>query len=138
MFIDLMNHPHFEKTDSSSLRFALFTGAPMPPEVALQIVKKFGGGIFRGDGTAECASNVLSLPDSPIEVIAESPRLPLAVGNEVKIVDPKTNRIVPVGVLGEICHRGSTNVAAAGLFGGGSQPSQAIREYSCGGGGLDQ
>jgi fatty-acyl-CoA synthase len=31
------------------------------------------------------------------------------VGNEVKVVDPQTNRIVPVGVLGEICHRGPTN-----------------------------
>jgi fatty-acyl-CoA synthase len=109
MFIDLMNHPSFGKTDVSSLRFALFTGAPMPPEVALQIVKKFKCGILQGDGTTECGSNVLSLPDSPIEVIAESPGPPLAVGNEVKIVDPETNRIVPVGVLGEICHRGPTN-----------------------------
>ncbi len=109
MFIDLMNHPSFGKTDVSSLRFALFTGAPMPPEVALQIVKKFKCGILQGDGTTECGSNVLSLPDSPVEVIAESPGPPLAVGNEVKIVDPETNRIVPVGVLGEICHRGPTN-----------------------------
>jgi fatty-acyl-CoA synthase len=109
MFIDLMHHPHFEKTDVSPLRFALFTGAPMPPEVALQIVEKFKCGILQGDGTTECGSNVLSLPDSPVEVIAESPGPPLAVGNEVKIVDPETNRIVPVGVLGEICHRGPTN-----------------------------
>jgi acyl-CoA synthetase (AMP-forming)/AMP-acid ligase II len=109
MFIDLMNHPHFAKTDVSSLRLALFTGAPMPPEVALQIVKKFKCGILQGDGTTECGSNVLSLPDSPIELIAESPGPPLAVGNEVKIADPATKRIVPVGVLGEICHRGPTN-----------------------------
>jgi acyl-CoA synthetase (AMP-forming)/AMP-acid ligase II len=108
MFIDLMNHPRFEKTDVSSLRFALFTGAPMPPEVALQIVQKFKCGILQGDGTTECGSNVLSLPDSPIELIAKSPGPPLAVGNEVKIVDPN-NRIVPVGVAGEICHRGPTN-----------------------------
>ena len=109
MFIDLMNHPRFEKTDVSSLRFALFTGAPMPPEVALQIVKRFSCGILQGDGTTECGSNVLSLPDSPVELTAESPGPPLAVGNEVKIVDPNSNRIVPVGVSGEICHRGPTN-----------------------------
>ncbi|MDO8957039.1 MAG: class I adenylate-forming enzyme family protein [Deltaproteobacteria bacterium] len=109
MFIDLMNHPHFEKTDVSSLRYALFTGAPMPPKVALQIVERFQCGILQGDGTTECGSNVLSLPESPIELIAESPGPPLAVGNEVKVVDPQTNRIVPVGVLGEICHRGPTN-----------------------------
>lgn len=109
MFIDLMNHPYFEKTDVSSLRYALFTGAPMPPEVALQIVKKFKCGILQGDGTTECGSNVLSLPDSPVELIAQSPGPPLAVGNEVKIVDPNTKRIVPVGVPGEICHRGPTN-----------------------------
>ena len=109
MFIDLMNHPNFEKTDVSPLRLALFTGAPMPPEVALQIVKRFRCGILQGDGTTECGSNVLSLPDSAVELIAESPGPPLAVGNEVKIVDPNSNRIVPVGVLGEICHRGPTN-----------------------------
>jgi fatty-acyl-CoA synthase len=109
LFIDLMNHPNFEKTAVSSLRFALFTGAPMPPKVALQIVERFQCGILQGDGTTECGSNVLSLPESPIEMIAESPGPPLAVGNEVKVVDPQTNRIVPVGVLGEICHRGPTN-----------------------------
>ncbi len=109
MYIDLMNHPEFEKTDVSSLRFSIFTGAPMPPDVALQIVNRFGCGILQGDGTTECGSNVLSLPDSPIELIAESPGPPLDVGNEVKIADPETGRIVPVNTLGEICHRGPTN-----------------------------
>jgi len=109
MYIDLMNRSEFEKTDVSSLRFAIFTGAPMPPEVALEIVNRFGCGILQGDGTTECGSNVLSLPDSPIELIAESPGPPLDVGNEVKIADPKSGRIVPVNTLGEICHRGPTN-----------------------------
>ncbi|NQU14967.1 MAG: acyl--CoA ligase [Desulfobacteraceae bacterium] len=109
MYIDLMNHAEFEKTDVSSLRFSIFTGAPMPPDVALQIVNRFGCGILQGDGTTECGSNVLSLPDSPIELIAESPGPPLDVGNEVKIVDPDTGRIVPVNTLGEICHRGPTS-----------------------------
>jgi len=109
MYIDLMNHPEFEKTDVSSLRFSIFTGAPMPPDVALQIVNRFGCAILQGDGTTECGSNVLSLPDSPIELIAESPGPPLDVGNEVKIADPETGRIVPVNTLGEICHRGPTS-----------------------------
>ncbi|MFH1351595.1 MAG: class I adenylate-forming enzyme family protein [Pseudomonadota bacterium] len=109
MYIDLMNHPEFDKTDVSSIRFAIFTGAPMPPDVALRIVDRFGCGILQGDGTTECGSNVLSLPDSSIEVIAESPGPPLDVGNEVKIVDPQTGRIVPVNTLGEICHRGPTS-----------------------------
>jgi fatty-acyl-CoA synthase len=109
MYMDLMNHPEFEKTDVSSLRFSIFTGAPMPPEVALQIVDRFGCGILQGDGTTECGSNVLSLPDAPIELIAESPGPPTDVGNEVKVVDPTTGRIVPVNALGEICHRGPTN-----------------------------
>ena len=109
MYIDLMNHPEFEKTDVSSLRVSIFTGAPMPPDVALRIVERFGCGILQGDGTTECGSNVLSLPDSPVEHIAESPGPPLNVGNEVKIVDPQSGRIVPVNVLGEICHRGPTS-----------------------------
>ncbi|MBW1781611.1 MAG: acyl--CoA ligase [Deltaproteobacteria bacterium] len=109
MYIDIMNHPEFEKTDVSSLRYAIFTGAPMPPEIALEIVNRFGCGILQGDGTTECGSNVLSIPESPIEVISESPGPPLDVGNEVKIADPVTGRIVPVNTLGEICHRGPTN-----------------------------
>lgn len=109
MYIDLMNHPEFEKTDVSSLRYSIFTGAPMPPEVALQIVDRFACGILQGDGTTECGSNVLSLPDAPIEIIAESPGPPTDVGNEVKVVDPDTGRIVPINTLGEICHRGPTS-----------------------------
>jgi fatty-acyl-CoA synthase len=109
MYMDLMNHPDFEKTDVSTLRYAIFTGAPMPPDVALQIVARFGCGILQGDGTTECGSNVLSLPDAPIELIAESPGPPTDVGNEVKVVDPDTGRIAPVNTLGEICHRGPTS-----------------------------
>jgi acyl-CoA synthetase (AMP-forming)/AMP-acid ligase II len=109
MFIDLMNHPEFDKVDTSSVRYALFTGAPMPPKVALQIVERFKCKILQGDGTTECGSNVLSLPTSPVSVIAESPGPPLDVGNEVKVVDPRTGRIVPVNQVGEICHRGPTN-----------------------------
>jgi len=109
MYIDLMNHPDFEKTDVSSIRYAFFTGAPMPPEVALHIVDRFGCGILQGDGTTECGSNVFSSPDAPIELTAESPGPPLDVGNEVKIIDPVTGRIVPVNTLGEICDRGPTN-----------------------------
>ncbi|MFH0844163.1 MAG: class I adenylate-forming enzyme family protein [Pseudomonadota bacterium] len=109
MYIDLMNHPDFEKTDVSSIRYAFFTGAPMPPEVALRIVDRFGCGILQGDGTTECGSNVFSSPDAPIELTAESPGPPLDVGNEVKIIDPVTGRIVPVNTLGEICDRGPTN-----------------------------
>jgi len=109
MYIDIMNHPEFGHTDVSSLRYAIFTGAPMPPEIALEIVNRFGCGILQGDGTTECGSNVLSIPESPIEVISESPGPPLDVGNEVKIADPVTGRIVPVNTLGEICHRGPTN-----------------------------
>lgn len=109
MYIDLMNHPEFEKTDLSTLRISIFTGAPMPSKVALQIVDRFGSDILQGDGTTECGSNVLSLPDSPIELIAESPGPPLDVGNEVKIADPETGRVVPVNTMGEICHRGPTS-----------------------------
>lgn len=109
MYIDLMNLPDFKDTDVSSLRYCFFTGAPMPPEVAKRMVENFGCGILQGDGTTECGSNVLSRPDDPVEVIAESPGPPLEVGNEVKVVDTKTRRIVPVNTRGEIGHRGPTN-----------------------------
>ncbi|MCF8110057.1 MAG: acyl--CoA ligase [Desulfobacteraceae bacterium] len=109
MYIDLMNLPEFKDTDVSSLRYCFFTGAPMPPEVAKRMVESFGCGILQGDGTTECGSNVLSRPDDPVEIIAESPGPPLEVGNEVKVVDTKTRRIVPVNNRGEIGHRGPTN-----------------------------
>lgn len=110
MFIDLMNHPKFTDTDVSSLRYALFTGAPMPKEVALQIVRRFGCGILQADGTTECGTGIFSPADAPVEVTAESPGPPLDVGIEMKIIDPNSGRIVPVNVLGEICIRGTTNM----------------------------
>ncbi|MFH0844661.1 MAG: AMP-binding protein, partial [Pseudomonadota bacterium] len=109
MFIDLMNRPEFDKTNVSSMRYALFTGAPMPPEVALRIVDRFGCNILQTDGTTECGVGVFSLPDAPIELIAESPGPPIDIGNELKIINPETGRIVPVNTLGEICIRGPNN-----------------------------
>jgi len=110
MFIDLMNRQEFGNTDVSSLRFALFTGAPMPKDVALRIVNRFGSGILQADGTTECGTGILSLPDAPVELTAESPGPPMDIGNELKIVDPKSGRIVPVNTLGEICIRGPNNL----------------------------
>lgn len=110
MFIDLMNHPKLGDTDVKSLRYVLFTGAPMPREVALQIVKRFGCGILQADGTTECGTGIFSPTDAAVEVTAESPGPPIDVGIEMKIVDPSTGRIVPVNALGEICIRGTTNM----------------------------
>jgi len=110
MFIDLMNHPEFEETDVSSLRYALFTGAPMPRDVALRIVDRFGCGILQADGTTEAGTGIFSLPDAPLELTAESPGPPIDVGNEMKIINPESGRIVPVNTLGEICIRGPNNL----------------------------
>lgn len=109
MYIDLMNQPDFSETNVSSLRFELFTGAPMPREVALQIVDLFRCGILQADGTTECGTGIFSLPDAPVELTAESPGPPMDVGNELKIVNPETGRILPVNTLGEICIRGPNN-----------------------------
>ena len=104
MPIMMFQHPDLGKYDISSLRTMVLAGAPLPVEVARQIIEKMGCYVTSAYGMTETAiSNITSL-DDPIEVVCKTVGRPQP-GMEHKVVD-KNRRVVPIGQEGEACARG--------------------------------
>jgi acyl-CoA synthetase (AMP-forming)/AMP-acid ligase II len=104
MPIMMLQHPDLEKYDLSSLRTMVLAGAPLPVEVARQIIAKMGCYVSSAYGMTETAiSNITSL-DDPVEIVCSTVGRPQP-GMEHKVVDEK-RRIVPLGQVGEACARG--------------------------------
>lgn len=104
MPIMMLQHPDMKKYDFSSLRTMVLAGAPLPVEVARQIIEKMGCYVTSAYGMTETAiSNITSL-DDPVEVVCKTVGRPQP-GMEHKVVDHH-RRIVPLGQTGEACARG--------------------------------
>ncbi len=104
MPIMMLQHPDLEKYDLSSLRSMLLAGAPLPVEVARQIIDKMGCYLTSAYGMTETAVSNLTSLDDPVEVVCTTVGKPQP-GMEHKVVDEK-RRIIPVGQKGEACARG--------------------------------
>jgi acyl-CoA synthetase (AMP-forming)/AMP-acid ligase II len=104
MPIMMLQHPDFEKYTLSSLRSMLVGGAPLPVEVAKNIMRKFGCKLTSGYGMTETAASNLTSLDDPAEIVCRTVGTPQP-GMEHKIVD-EYRRIVPIGQEGEACARG--------------------------------
>jgi len=107
MFIAELTHPDFAKYDLSSLRTGIMAGSPCPIEVMKQVNKEMHmSDIVIVYGQTETSPGVtMTTTDDPVE------RRVSTVGRsfphtELKIVDPKSNKILPLGEIGEICARG--------------------------------
>ena len=107
MFIAELTHPNFEKYNLKSLRTGIMAGSPCPIEVMKQVnAKMHMGEIVIVYGQTETSPGVtMTTTRDPVE------RRVSTVGRafphtELKIIDPKTGKIVPVGEIGEICARG--------------------------------
>ena len=104
MPIMMLQHPDMNKYDLSSLRTMALAGAPLPVEVAHQIIEKMGCYMTSAYGMTETAiSNITSL-DDPVEIVCSTVGKPQP-GMEHKVVDKK-GRIVPIGQEGDACARG--------------------------------
>jgi fatty-acyl-CoA synthase len=104
MPIMMLQHPEMNKYDLSSLRTMALAGAPLPVEVAHQIIEKMGCYMTSAYGMTETAiSNITSL-DDPVEIVCSTVGKPQP-GMEHKVVDKK-GRIVPIGQEGDACARG--------------------------------
>ncbi|MFH1351596.1 MAG: AMP-binding protein [Pseudomonadota bacterium] len=104
MPIMMLQHPHMSHYDLSSLRTMCLAGAPLPVEVAHQIIERMGCYMTSAYGMTETAiSNITSL-DDPVEIVCRTVGKPQP-GMEHKVVD-KDRRIVPIGQEGEACARG--------------------------------
>jgi len=100
----MLHSPLAEKFDLSSLRAAMFSGAPLHPEVAEQFRKRFGVELSTGYGMTEGVPFTLLTADMYLAAPSGTVGLP-ALGTEIRIVDEQ-DRQVEAEQLGEIVVRG--------------------------------
>ncbi len=105
-YILLMMVPDFDKYDLSSLRIAVVSAAPCPPEVFRQAKDKFGIYLTNGYGLSEVSGAITftRVDEDSFERLSESVGKPNE-GIEIRIKDDKGNDL-PVGNEGEICIKG--------------------------------
>jgi len=107
MFIAELSHPDFSKYSMKTLRTGIMAGSPCPVEVMKEVNRKMNmSEIVIVYGQTETAPGItMTTTRDPLE------RRVTTVGRvfphtEIKIIDPKSGKIVPRGEIGEICARG--------------------------------
>jgi len=107
MFISMLEHPDFEKTDFSYMRTGIMAGSPCPIAIMKEVVEKMRmTEITIVYGQTEASPGcTMSSTDDPIEVRVST------VGRampeiECKIIDPETGEDLPVNETGEFVARG--------------------------------
>lgn len=107
MFIAMLGHEDFAKTDFSQMRTGIMAGSPCPVKVMQDVVEKMNmREITIVYGQTEASPGCTqSRVDDPIEVRVSTVGRPLP-GVECKIVDPKTGADLPDGTDGEFVARG--------------------------------
>ncbi|HZU68909.1 MAG TPA: AMP-binding protein [Ktedonobacteraceae bacterium] len=107
MFIAELNHPEFKRFDFSSLRTGVMAGSPCPVEVMKRVnTEMHMPEVEICYGMTETSPvSTQTRVDSPFDkrvgtVGQIGPHL------EIKIVDPQTGKVVPIGQPGELCTRG--------------------------------
>jgi len=107
MFIAEHDHPDFSRFDLTSLRTGVMAGSPCPSEVMKKVIS-----LMHMREVEICYGMTETSPvstqtriDAPLDKRVSTvgvihPHL------EIKIVDPNTGQVVPVGKPGELCTRG--------------------------------
>ncbi len=107
MFIAMLEHPDFPKTDFSHMRTGIMAGSPCPISVMRDVVEKMHmTEITIVYGQTEASPGcTMSSTDDPLEVrVATVGRAMPEI--ECKIVDPETGADLPDNVTGEFVARG--------------------------------
>ncbi|HOP93587.1 MAG TPA: AMP-binding protein [Acetivibrio thermocellus] len=107
MFIAMLEHEDFKKTDFSHMRTGIMAGSPCPVKVMQDVVDKMNmKEITIVYGQTEASPGCTqSRVDDPIEVRVNTVGRPLP-GIECKIVDPQTGEELPDNTDGEFVARG--------------------------------
>jgi fatty-acyl-CoA synthase len=107
MFIAELDHPRFREFDFSTLRTGIMAGSPCPIEVMKRVVSQMNlSEITIAYGMTEtspvsCQSSTATPLDRRVSTVGTvQPHL------EVKIIDPDSGALRPVGEPGELCTRG--------------------------------
>ena len=107
MFIAMLSHPDFEKTDFSYMRTGIMAGSPCPISAMNDVVNKMNmTEIVIVYGQTEASPGcTMSSTDDPIDVrVATVGRAMPEI--ECKIVDPETGKDLPDNQTGEFVARG--------------------------------
>jgi fatty-acyl-CoA synthase len=107
MFIAELNHPDFAKYDLSTLRTGIMAGSPCPVEVMKQVQAQ----MHMHDVAIAYGMTETSPVSTQTRIGAPLAKQVGTVGQvhphvQIKIVDPQTGQVVPVGERGELCTRG--------------------------------
>lgn len=106
MLIAMLQHPDFANYDFSALERVVCAGAPVPVALMEQVKERMGADVMIAFGQTENSGAItLTLPDDPFELKAATVGIPYP-NTDVKIIDPASGEVVPVGERGEICCRG--------------------------------
>ncbi len=106
MITAIMQHPALSTYDLSSLKLIGTGGAPVPVALMEQVKERLGADVFIGFGQTEATCGITTtLSDDSFELKAATVGIPLP-HTEVKIINPETGTLVPIGERGELCCRG--------------------------------
>jgi fatty-acyl-CoA synthase len=107
MFIAELAHPRFKEFDLSSLRTGIMAGSPCPIEVMRQVVELMHmREVTIAYGMTETSPvSCQSTTETPLETRVSTVGL-VQPHLEVKVVDPDSGAVVPVGETGELCTKG--------------------------------
>jgi len=107
MFIAELEHPRFSEFDLTSLRTGIMAGSPCPIDVMRRVVREMHcSELTIVYGLTETSPGITqTTPDDPLELRVTTVGKPMA-HTEIKIIDPRTGRVVPRGTPGELCARG--------------------------------
>jgi len=127
MFIAELDHPRFAEFNLSTLRTGIMAGSPCPTEVMKRVVEQMHlREITIAYGMTEtspvsCQSSTDTPLDKRVSTVGQvQPHL------EVKIVDPDTGAVVPIGQRGEFCTKGYS--VMHGYWGDEAKTREAIDE----------
>ena len=125
MFIAELDHPRFAEFDLSTLRTGIMAGSPCPIEVMKRVVRDMHlEQITIAYGMTETSPvSCQSMTDTPLEkrvstVGTVQPHL------QVKIIDPESGAVMPIGSSGELCTHGYS--VMHGYWGDADKTREAI------------
>src|SRR5574344_729372 len=106
MFIAELNHPMFNMFDLTSLRTGIMSGSLCPFELMRKVQEKMHLRVTSVYGLTESSPGMTQTRIDDPEVVRYT-----TVGRnyeyvDVKVLDPETNKEVPVGTQGEMCCKG--------------------------------
>jgi fatty-acyl-CoA synthase len=107
MFIAELAHPDFSKYDFSSLRTGVMAGSPCP----IEVMKRVNTEMHMTEVEICYGMTETSPVSTQTRIDAPLEKRVSTVGQicphlEIKIVDPATGKVVPLGTPGELCTRG--------------------------------